>query len=199
MDNEVSIKLRLDTSELKSGGDISRSARTSAFAAGASSATTSARSPARKAAQLNEQFIDFDKLESRLNRKLLKFGVRAGIGLGFSSIADEMGAGGNFFTRMGTNIASGLIFGGGTGAIISTIMTTIHGIAASIKDNSLMVSEIDKKIKDNRREVLLIVAEMKDREREREERAKTAGAIIVHNIDKKKMELQYEMARYIPQ
>jgi len=78
---------------------------------------------------------DIERLENRLNRRLTRWGVRAGAALAIGEMSELTDLNNNFVTRIGTAAVVGAAFGGGIGAAISTAMAVTSELMVAQKNH----------------------------------------------------------------
>jgi hypothetical protein len=137
MDNEVSIKLRLDTSDLA----VSTSAKTNAPEKNAK-----AERAAASALLAQQRMSDLERFENRLTRRMSKFGIRATAGLAIGGISEVIGMQDNFFSRMGTSAIMGMAFGGPPAAAMSVIMQSVGEAMSKLREHWESIMQIRKTV-----------------------------------------------------
>ena len=143
MDNEVSIKLKLDTSEVTAPQPGGAAATGVPVQTKAPIANARAERASMAALMAQQRASDFEKLENRLFRRLSKFGIRAGAGLALAGVS-ELTLGDSFFSRMGSSVAYGAAFGGYVGAAVAVSMQTIGEVTSKLKDHWEAIMQIKK-------------------------------------------------------
>jgi septum formation topological specificity factor MinE len=195
LENEVSIKLRLDTSELRvpeaqAGTMVPRQSRAPASDARVERATA-------RAVLVSQRNDDIERLESRLNRKLTRWGVRAGAALAIGELSEVTDLNNNFVTRIGTAAVAGGAFGGPIGAAISTMMATMGELITAQKSH-------EEALRKMRSDVLAIIQRFDDYKQQQAEKQMKYNeqfekklAEIKKKSTEEADELNYQTGQYI--
>jgi len=186
LDNEVNIRLRLDYSGLTAppptgtagaGGGIGvagaalagGSVQTSVIGTRKAARNARMEMQAWKAANIQQGMDDFERLERRFTRRMLRMGVRTTAGMMMGELSDTLGIEGNPLVRMGISAAQGLAFGGPHGAVLGVALSSISMLISqmrnyqsdmeAIKRDRAEIKNQLKQIQEERRKELLNLQE----------------------------------------
>ena len=140
---------------------------------------------------------DIERLENRLNRRLTRWGVRAGAALAIGEMSELTDLNNNFVTRIGTAAVAGGAFGGPVGAVISTMMATTGELISAQKSH-------EEALRKMRADVLAIIQRFDDyRQQQAEKQMKYNEQFEKKLAEIKKKsteeadELNYQTGQYI--